>query len=176
MCMLHDTAWAAWRVSDMRSWLIDHGHLRFIVEKTRYELVKLMQDKYNDVASRTADYLTWLYASTRIPARERQLRRQAPNHPTGPYPGGAHPLHTSHLALWRRAKDIFDSGVEVTENKLGLILNSLTGALRGRRKGRRRVLITRTRSTGRRRPTWSRLLLVYTTSSRNACQIGRAHV
>ena len=37
----------------MRSWLIDHGYLRSDAQKTRDELVKLMQDKYTDVASRT---------------------------------------------------------------------------------------------------------------------------
>ena len=85
----------------MRSWLIEHGYLRSDAQKTRDELMKMMEDKYTDVSSRTAAYLTWPDARLRayLP-RERHLRRQALNHPPWPSPGGAHPLDTSQLARW----------------------------------------------------------------------------
>ena len=66
----HNTAWAAWRDSDMRSWLVYHRYLRSDAQKTRGELVKLMQDKYTNVASRTAKYLTWPNARLRPYLRE----------------------------------------------------------------------------------------------------------
>ena len=123
----------------MRSWLIDHGYLRSDAQKTRDELVKLMQDKYTDVASRTAEYLTWPDARLRAYLRENGISDD--KLPTT-RPGLLQEVRIRWTqanwragSLWRRVKDIFDSGVEVTENKLGLILDILTGGAEGAKEG-----------------------------------------
>ena len=41
----HDTVWGAWTDSQMREWLIEHGYLRTDAQKTRDELIKLMNQK-----------------------------------------------------------------------------------------------------------------------------------
>ena len=134
----HDTAWAAWRDSDMRSWLVYHRYLRSDAQKTRDELVKLMQDKYTDVASRTTKYLTWPNARLRAYLRENGISDDTL--PTT-RPGLLHEVRIRWTqanwragSLWRPVKDIFDSGVEVTENKL-LILAILTGSAEGAKEG-----------------------------------------
>ncbi|KAI0354230.1 hypothetical protein OH77DRAFT_1496832 [Trametes cingulata] len=135
----HDTAWSAWKESDMRQWLIDHGYLRSDAQKTRDDLVKLMEEKYTDVSSRTADYLTWPDARLRAYLREHGYSDD--QLPTS-RPGLLQEVRirwvqTSNRAgsMWRRVRDIFDSGVEVAEDKLGQILDILTGGAEGAKEG-----------------------------------------
>ena len=54
----------------MRSWLIEHGYIRSDAQKTRDQLVKLMQDKYAEYNARTAPYLVWPDARLRAYLRE----------------------------------------------------------------------------------------------------------
>ncbi|KAG8970113.1 hypothetical protein FRC03_011131 [Tulasnella sp. 419] len=54
-----DTTWSAWDDSSMRNWLIEKGYLRTDAQVKRDELIKLMNDKYTDMSSKTAAYLTW---------------------------------------------------------------------------------------------------------------------
>jgi hypothetical protein len=68
-----DTAWISWKDSDMRDWLIEHGYLRSDAQVKRDELTKLMNDKHNDAATRTADYLTWPDARLRAYLRSQGI-------------------------------------------------------------------------------------------------------
>ena len=54
----------------MRQWLIDHGYLRSDAQKTRDDLIKLMQENYDDASAKTAAYLTWPDARLRAYLRE----------------------------------------------------------------------------------------------------------
>ena len=150
----HDTAWAAWRDSDMRSWLVYHRYLRSDAQKTRGELVKLMQEKYTNVASRTAKYLTWPNARLRPYLRENGISDDTL--PT------TRPRLLQELrirwtqakwragTLWRPVKDIFDSGVEVTKNKL-LILAILAGGAEDANEGANEGAHNMNKNIGRRR-------------------------
>ena len=136
-----DVTWGAWTDSDMRAWLIDHGYLRSDAQKKRDDLVKLMKTHYADTSARTAAYLTWPDARLRAYLREHGMSDAS-------LPTGRPELlqevrvrwvetnwHAS--SLWRRVKDIFDSGVEVAEDKLGMILDILTGGAEGAKEGAR---------------------------------------
>ncbi|KAI0659570.1 hypothetical protein C8Q70DRAFT_1053922 [Cubamyces menziesii] len=135
----HDTAWAAWKDSDMHQWLINHGYLRSDAQKTRDDLVKLMNEKYTDVSARTAAYLTWPDARLRAYLREHGYSDE---HLPTTRPGllqevRIHWVQTGNRAstLWRHIRDVFDSGVEVAEDKLGQILDILTGGAEGAKEG-----------------------------------------
>lgn len=123
----------------MRSWLIEHGYLRSDAQKSRDELIKLMQDKYNDSYARTAEYLTWPDARLRAYLREHGVSDE---HLPTSRPGLLQETRIRWTqgnwragSLWRHVKDYFDSGVEVTENKLGMILDILTGGAEGAKEG-----------------------------------------
>ena len=123
----------------MRSWLIEHGYLRSDAQKTRDELMKMMEDKYTDMSSRTAAYLTWPDARLRAYLREHGISEAAL--PTS-RPGLLQEVRIRWVAanwrassLWYRVKAAFDSGVEVTEAKLGQILDILTGGAEGAKEG-----------------------------------------
>ncbi|KAI0742874.1 hypothetical protein C8Q80DRAFT_1191214 [Daedaleopsis nitida] len=135
----HDNAWAAWKDSDMRSWLIEHGYLRSDAQKTRDDLVKLMNDKYTDASARTAAYLTWPDARLRAYLREHGV--DDTSLPTS-RPGLLQEVRIRWVetqgragSLWLRVKNYFDSGVDVAEDKLGMILEILTGGAEGAKEG-----------------------------------------
>lgn len=135
----YDTTWGAWKDSDMHQWLVEHGYLRSDAQKTRDELIKLMQDKHGEASIKTASYLTWPDARLRAYLREVGV------------PENAIPKARDDLLqevrvrwyragwraswLWQRVKEYFDSGVEVAEDKLGMILDILTGSAEGAKEG-----------------------------------------
>ena len=115
-----------------------HGYLRSDAQKTRDELVKLMQAHYSAAQARAAAYITWPDARLRAYLREQGVDDAAL--PAG-RPGLLQEVRIRWTqanwragSLWRPVKDIFDSGVEVTENKL-LILAILTGGAEGAKEG-----------------------------------------
>ena len=125
----------------MRAWLIERGYLRSDAQKKRDELVRLMQDHYSAASARAAAYLTWPDARLRAYLREHGVADAA-------LPIGRAGLlqevrvrwveagwQTS--GVWRRIKEIFDSGVDVAEDKLGMILDILTGGAEGAKDGAR---------------------------------------
>lgn len=123
----------------MRQWLIDNGYLRSDAKKTRDDLVKLMNEKYTDVSSRTAAYLTWPDARLRAYLREHGVSDT--KLPTA-RPGLLQEVRIRWVqssgrasAVWHRVKSIFDSGVAVGEDKLGQILDILTGSAEGAKEG-----------------------------------------
>ena len=61
----------------MRDWLIEHGYLRSDAQKTRDELIKMMNDKYSDYSAKTAPYLTWPDARLRAYLREHSISEDA---------------------------------------------------------------------------------------------------
>ena len=135
----YDTTWGAWKDSDMHQWLIEHGYLRSDAQRTRDELIKLMQDKHGEAAAKADNYLAWADARLRAYLREVGV------------PETAIPKARDDLLqevrvrwyqagwraswLWRRVKEYFDSGVEVAEDKLGMILDILTGGAEGAKEG-----------------------------------------
>ncbi|KAI0830312.1 hypothetical protein BC628DRAFT_1313224, partial [Trametes gibbosa] len=135
----HDSTWAAWKDSDMRQWLIDHGYLRSDAQKTREDLIRLMNDKYTDASARTAAYLTWPdarlraylrehgYSDTQLPTTRASLLQEVRTRWVQSSGGAS--------SLWRRVRDIFDSGIEIAEDKLGQILEILTGSAEGAKEG-----------------------------------------
>ncbi|KAH9920849.1 uncharacterized protein BXZ73DRAFT_91875 [Epithele typhae] len=136
-----DVAWGAWNDSDMRSWLIEHGYLRSDAQKKRDELVKLMNDKYTQVHARSAAYLTWPDARLRAYLRENGISDAAL--PTS-RPGLLQEVRVRWVeaswrasSLWRTVMDYFDSGVEIAEDKLGMILEILSGGVEGAKDGAR---------------------------------------
>ncbi|CDO77473.1 hypothetical protein BN946_scf184902.g7 [Trametes cinnabarina] len=136
-----DTAWDAWSESDMRQWLIDHGYLRSDAQKKRDELVKLMNEKYTDMSSRTAAYLTWPDARLRAYLREHGVSddKLPASRPALLQEVRIRWVQTSNRAgsLWRHVREIFDSGVEVAEDKAAQILHILTGGAEGAKEGAR---------------------------------------
>lgn len=135
----YDTTWAAWKDSDMRSWLLDHGYIRSDAQKTHDDLIKLMQDKYTDASSRSAAYLTWPDARLRAYLRENGFDDS--NLPTS-RPDLLQEVRIRWVeanwqasSLWAHVKTAFDSGVEITEAKLGQILDILTGGAEGAKEG-----------------------------------------
>ncbi|KAI1787343.1 hypothetical protein LXA43DRAFT_1165896, partial [Ganoderma leucocontextum] len=135
----YDTTWSAWKDSDMRQWLVEHGYLRSDAQKTRDELIKLMQDKHGEVSAKTVSYLAWPDARLRAYLREVGVAEDA-------IPKARDDLLQEVRVrwyqaewraswLWRRVKEYFDSGVEVAEDKLGMILDILTGGAEGAKEG-----------------------------------------
>ena len=123
----------------MRTWLIEHGYLRSDAQKKRGDLVKLMQAHYTDAPARTAAYLTWPDARLRAYLREHGMSDASL--PTD-RPGLLQEVRVRWVeagwhasSLWHHVKEIFDSGVEVAEDKLGMILDILTGGAEGAKKG-----------------------------------------
>ena len=57
----------------MRDWLVGHGYLRSEAQVKHDELIKLMNDKYTDVATTTSAYLTWPDARLRAYLRAHGL-------------------------------------------------------------------------------------------------------
>ncbi|KAH9851303.1 hypothetical protein C2E23DRAFT_869486 [Lenzites betulinus] len=135
----HDSTWDAWKDSDMRQWLIDHGYLRSDAKKTRDDLIKLMNDKYTDASARTAAYLTWPDARLRAYLREHGYSdaKLPTTRPGLLQEVRIRWVQTSGRAssLWRRVRDLFDSGAEVAEDKLNQILEILTGSAEGAKEG-----------------------------------------
>ena len=72
-----DTVWGSWSDSDLRAWLIEHGYLRTDAQVRRDQLVKLMNEKYNDASARTAAYLTWPDARLRAFLRNHGMSEDA---------------------------------------------------------------------------------------------------
>ncbi|CAL1698321.1 unnamed protein product [Somion occarium] len=117
-----DTVWSSWKDSDMRDWLMANGYLRSDAEKTREELADLIDAKYNDASTRTAAYLVWPDARLHAYLREHGISDAA--------------LPTSHPGLllevrirWVQMtiRKVITNGVEAAEEKLGIILDILTG-------------------------------------------------
>ncbi|KAK7688573.1 hypothetical protein QCA50_008111 [Cerrena zonata] len=126
-----DTVWSSWKDSDMRDWLIANGYLKSDAKKTREELVDLMHSKYNDYSTRTAAYLTWPDARLRAYLRENNLSEESL--PTS-RPGLLQEARirwvqtTDHTeSLFNKLKDIIMNGVGAAEEKLGLIIELITG-------------------------------------------------
>ncbi|KAJ7756253.1 hypothetical protein B0H16DRAFT_1539183 [Mycena metata] len=120
-----DTVWEAWSDSQMRDWLVEHGEKS--VPAQREKLVKMMQAKYDDVATTSATYLTWPDARLRAYLRNHGLDESAL--PTS-RPGLLQETRIRWIqtqTTFARIRDIVNSGVEATEEKLASILNMLTG-------------------------------------------------
>ncbi|KAJ7160979.1 hypothetical protein C8R46DRAFT_1000948 [Mycena filopes] len=120
-----DTVWEAWSDSQMRDWLVQHGETT--VPAQREKLVKMMQAKYDDVATTSATYLTWPDARLRAYLRNHGLDESAL--PTS-RPGLLQETRIRWIqtqTTFERIRDVVNSGVEATEEKLASILNMLTG-------------------------------------------------
>ncbi|KAF9517416.1 hypothetical protein BS47DRAFT_1359684 [Hydnum rufescens UP504] len=126
-----DTIWGGWRDSDIRDWLIEHGYLRSDAQVKRDELVKLMNDKYIDMSARTASYLTWPDARLRAYLREHGVDDAYV--PTS-RPDLLHEVRirwiqtNNHVeTLIQALRDKISSGIELAEEQLNVILETLTG-------------------------------------------------
>lgn len=116
----------------MRQWLIDNGYMKSDAQAKRDELVGLMSSKYNDAHNRVASYLTWPDARLRA-----YLRNQGVTQASIPKTR-ADLLHETRIrwvqtqwaseSLYQRIKDTITGGVETAEEKLGKVLNILSGA------------------------------------------------
>ncbi len=71
--MLNRRRIEAWNDSEMRDWLIEHDYLRSDAQVKRDALTKLMNDKYTNLATITAVYLTWPDARLRAYLRAHGL-------------------------------------------------------------------------------------------------------
>ncbi|KAM5530324.1 hypothetical protein V8D89_008971 [Ganoderma adspersum] len=135
----YDTTWGAWKDSDMRQWLIEHGYLTSDAQRTRHELIKLMQDKHGEAAAKADNYLTWPDARLRAYLREVGMPEsaipKARDDLLQEVRGRWYQAGWRASWLWRRVKEYFDSGVEVAEDKLGMILDILTGGAEGAKEG-----------------------------------------
>ncbi|OCH90880.1 hypothetical protein OBBRIDRAFT_887405 [Obba rivulosa] len=127
-----DTIWSAWCDNDMRDWLIEHGYIRSDAQKSRDELIKLMQEKYGEFSARTAPYLVWPDARLRAFLREYGVSEAAI--PTD-RPGLLQEVRIRYVqattraeALFARVKELVEGGVEVAEDKIGKVLDILTGS------------------------------------------------
>ncbi|EJD43062.1 hypothetical protein AURDEDRAFT_152708 [Auricularia subglabra TFB-10046 SS5] len=127
-----DTVYGGWRDSEMRQWLIDNGYMRSDAQVKRDEMIKLMQTKYNDAHGRVAAYLTWPDARLRAYLRNHGITEaQIPK-------TRADLLHEVRIrwvqtqwaseSLYTRIKDTIASGVGTAEEKLGKVLDILSGA------------------------------------------------
>ncbi|KAI0651128.1 hypothetical protein C8Q79DRAFT_996681 [Trametes meyenii] len=134
-----DTFWSTWTDSDLHEWLVDNGYIRSSTRKKRDQLIKLVNDKYDDAAARTAAYLAWPDARLCAYLRERGLDDDE-------IPATRPELlqevrvrwiqvENSAGSAWNRVRDIVNSGVEVAEDKLGQILDILTGGAEGAKEG-----------------------------------------
>ncbi|KAJ7146117.1 hypothetical protein C8R44DRAFT_590354, partial [Mycena epipterygia] len=120
-----DTLWESWSDSQMREWLVKHGAKN--VPAKRDELVKLMQTKYDDAAGASASYLTWPDARLRAYLRNHGLDESAL--PTS-RPGLLQETRIRWVqtqTTFERIREIVNSGVEATEEKLARVLEMLTG-------------------------------------------------
>lgn len=89
-----DTIWSSWTDSQLRDWLIEHGYLRTDAQKSRDELIKLMNEKvntlipnaclhtdsffqYDDASAKSASYLVWPDARLRAYLRNRGVSEDA---------------------------------------------------------------------------------------------------
>ncbi|KAJ7724945.1 hypothetical protein DFH07DRAFT_897090 [Mycena maculata] len=120
-----DTIFSAWSDSQMREWLVEHGATN--VPAKREELVKLMQSKYNDAAGANAEYLVWSDARLRAYLRNRGIDESAL--PTS-RPGLLQETRIRWVqaqTTFERIREIVNSGVEATEEKLGRVLEMLAG-------------------------------------------------
>jgi hypothetical protein len=126
-----DTIWSSWSDSDIRSWLIENGYLKSDVQAKRDELVKLINEKHKDYSSRSAAYLTWPDARLRAYLRTHGMPEDGL--PTS-RPGLLQETRiryvqttTSAQALLNRIRDLINSGVELTEEKIHQVVGLLTG-------------------------------------------------
>jgi len=140
-----DTLFDAWSDSQMREWLVEHGAKN--VPSKRDQLVKLMQSKYDDASGASAAYLTWPDARLRAYLRNHGLDESA-------LPTSRPSLLQETRIRWvqaqttfERIREIVNSGVEATEEKLSRVLEMLTGggekakdgAKAGAKKGKENV-------------------------------------
>ncbi len=97
------------------------------------------REKYTDVSSCTAAYLTWPDARLRTYLHEHGVSdaKLPTSRPGLPQEVRNRWVQTSGRAsaVWHRVKGIFDSGVAVGEDKLGQILDILTGSAEGAKEG-----------------------------------------
>ncbi|KAJ7607405.1 hypothetical protein FB45DRAFT_430572 [Roridomyces roridus] len=120
-----DTVWGAWSDSQMREWLIEHGVDK--VPAKRDQLVKMMHAKYDGAMATGADYLTWPDARLRAYLRNRGIDESAL--PTE-RPGLLQETRIRWVqaqTTFERIKEIVNSGVEATEEKLSKVYEMLTG-------------------------------------------------
>lgn len=72
-----DTIWSAYSDNVIRDWLVENGYLRTDAQVKRDELVKSINEKWTDVSTRTAAYLTWPDARLRAYLRARGISEAA---------------------------------------------------------------------------------------------------
>jgi len=126
-----ETAWSAWDDSSLKTWLVENGYLRTEAQVKRDELVKLVNDKYTDAYSRTADYLTWPDARLRAYLRSWGVDDTK-------FVGRPSLLQEVRIRYYQGANRVEDllsairqtiyAGVENAEAKLSELLAALTGA------------------------------------------------
>ncbi|TDL26870.1 hypothetical protein BD410DRAFT_782959 [Rickenella mellea] len=126
-----DTVWGPWRDADIKGWLVERGYLRSDAEVQRDELVKLMNQKYNEAGARSAAYLTWPDARLRAFLRNHNMSESAL--PTS-RPGLLQETRIRYVQtssrveqLYAKIRDTINSGVEIAEEKLGQVLEILSG-------------------------------------------------
>lgn len=126
-----DTIWGSWSDSEIRSWLIENGYLKSDAQADRGELVKLINEKYNDYRGRSAAYLTWPDARLRAYLRTRGMSEDGL--PTS-RPGLLQETRVRYVqatnstqAFLNRIRDLVNSGVDITEEKIHRVLGLLTG-------------------------------------------------
>jgi len=126
-----DTIWGSWSDSEIRTWLIDNGYLKSDAQAKRDELVKLINDKYKDYNGRSAAYLTWPDARLRAYLRTHGISEDGL--PTT-RPGLLQETRIRYVqttnsaqAFLNRIRDVINSGVELTEDKIHQVLGLLTG-------------------------------------------------
>jgi len=115
----------------MRDWLVGHGYLRSEAQVKRDELIKLMNDKYTDVATTTSAYLTWPDARLRAYLRAHGL--DDAYLPTT-RPGLLHQVRIRWIqttnrveALLQKIRDAIAHSMETAEDRLSEVLALLTG-------------------------------------------------
>jgi len=126
-----DTIWSSWSDSDIRSWLIENGYLKSDAQVKRDELVEFINEKYKDYSGRSAAYLTWPDARLRAYLRTHGMPED--DLPTS-RPGLLQETRiryvqttTSAQAFLNRVRDLINSGVELTEEKIHQVVGLLTG-------------------------------------------------
>jgi len=117
----------------MRDWLIQHGYLRSDAQDTRDELIELMNNKYTDIATITAVYLTWPDARLRAYLRAHGL--DDAYLPTT-RPGLLHEVRIRWIqstyrveAILQKIRDTIAHSIESAEERLGDVLALLTGTV-----------------------------------------------
>ncbi|KAF9649715.1 hypothetical protein BDM02DRAFT_1766564 [Thelephora ganbajun] len=126
-----DTVWSSWSDSEIRSWLIDNGYLKSDAQAERDELVNLIHEKYKDYSARSAAYLAWPDARLRAYLRTHGIPEDGL--PTS-RPGLLQETRIRYVrttgsaqAFLNRIRDLVNSGVELTEEKIHQALGLLTG-------------------------------------------------